>query len=121
MVARASVVITNVGTANEQTALTDGNGVFVVSALPYGKYIVQVTATGFSSTKSEEITLNVGATVNVSLSLSVAAGTESVVKPGESATGYAAPDASARRNSMSSRWSSVRCRRRSRASLTTNA
>jgi Carboxypeptidase regulatory-like domain/TonB dependent receptor len=82
MVAHASVLITNVGTANQQTAITDGNGAFVVSALPYGKYLVEVTATGFSPTKSPEITLNVGATVNVSLSLSVAAGTESVVVTG---------------------------------------
>jgi hypothetical protein len=82
VVANATVVITNVGTANQQTALTDGNGTFVVSALPFGKYVVEVTATGFSATKSKEITLNVGSTVNVNLSLSVAAGSESVVITG---------------------------------------
>jgi Carboxypeptidase regulatory-like domain/TonB dependent receptor len=86
VVAHASVLITNIGTANQQTVETDGNGAFVASALPYGEYVVEVTAPGFAKTKSQAITLNVGATVNVNLSLSIAAGTESVVITGTSTT-----------------------------------
>src|SRR6267154_1180716 len=82
VVPRAAVTITNIGTANRQTVETDGNGAFVASALPYGKYVVEVSASGFGKTKSEVITLNVGATVNVNLRLSIAAGAESVVITG---------------------------------------
>jgi len=82
VVPRAAVTITNIGTANRQTVETDGNGAFVASALPYGKYVVEVSASGFGKTKSEVITLNVGATVNVNLRLSIAAGSESVVITG---------------------------------------
>ncbi len=86
VVPHAQVTITNLGTSGERTLETDSNGAFVASALPFGNYAVEVTAKGFGKTKSQTIVLNVGATVNVSLGLSLEASSETVVITGTSTT-----------------------------------
>src|SRR6266581_3334327 len=73
MVAQASVTITNVGTGIRKTLKTDSGGNFVASAVPFGNYVVSATSTGFAEVKSQHITLNVGATVHVNLTLTMAA------------------------------------------------
>ncbi len=78
VVSRASVKVTNVGTAIQKTLTTDTSGNFVASALPFGTYIVSVQASGFTETKSQQIMLNVGATVHVNLTLAVAASQQTV-------------------------------------------
>ena len=79
VIAGAAVTITNVGTSVKKTFKSDNDGNFVASAVPSGAYIVSVAASNFAETKSETIRLNVGATVHVSLALSVA-GTRQVVE-----------------------------------------
>ena len=86
VVPHAKITITNIGTANRKLLETDANGSFVASALPFGNYVVEVEASGFTKTKSHTIALTVGATVNVNLNLSVAAGTETVVVTGTETT-----------------------------------
>jgi hypothetical protein len=75
----ATITITNVGTSVRKTLQTDSAGNFVASAMPSGNYVVSATASSFAETKSQTITLNVGATVHVTLALSVA-GSEQVVE-----------------------------------------
>jgi len=78
VVPHAAVKIVNTGTSIERTLQADGTGSFVASAVPYGNYIVSATASGFKEAKSQTIVLNVGATINVNLSLSLASSQESI-------------------------------------------
>ena len=94
-VPHARITIRNTGTANEKTFETDSDGYFVSSALPFGTYLVTAKATGFAEAKSQQILLNVGATVHVTLSVTVAGtqqnvevtGTVTTVDTESSATG----------------------------------
>ena len=86
VVAHAAVTATNVGTGIQKSLITDQNGNFVASALPYGTYIVETRASGFADSKSQPVVLNVGATVQVNLTLGVAASQESVQVNGTSTT-----------------------------------
>jgi len=78
VVSNAAVTVTNIGTAFQKSLVTDQSGDFVASSVPLGIYVVTVRATGFAETKSEQIRLNVGATVKVNLVLAVAASQQSV-------------------------------------------
>src|SRR6266480_1418783 len=81
-VPHATITITNVGTSIERTLQTDQGGNFVSSALPSGNYVVSATAIGFGKATSQTIVLNVGATVQVNLALTVAGASESIVITG---------------------------------------
>src|SRR5580704_720889 len=86
VVARAEITVTNVGTGIQKTFVTDQNGNFVASALPYGTYVVATHASGFAESKSAPVVLSVGATVQVNLTLGVAASQESVEVNGTATT-----------------------------------
>jgi hypothetical protein len=86
VVAHAAITATNVGTGIKKSLVTDQNGNFVASALPYGTYIVETRASGFADSKSQPVELSVGATVQVNLTLGVAASQESVQVNGTSTT-----------------------------------
>src|ERR1700759_2316256 len=85
-VPKATVTATNVGTNVPTTTTSDANGNFVISALPYGNYIVTSSSTGFAEAKSSTIVLNVGATVRVALAMSVAGSQERVEVTGTPST-----------------------------------
>jgi hypothetical protein len=78
VVPQAAVTIVNTGTSVRRTLQADRNGSFVASGVPYGNYIVSATASGFKEAKSQTIVLNVGATVNMNLSLPLATSQESI-------------------------------------------
>src|ERR1039457_1956800 len=78
VVAHAAITVTNVGTGIQKSFVTDRNGNFVASSLPYGTYVVMIRASGFAENKSQPVALNVGATVQLNLTLGVAASQESV-------------------------------------------
>lgn len=86
VVAQAAITVTNVGTGIQKSFVTDQNGNFVASSLPFGTYVVRVGASGFAETKSAPIVLNVGATVNVNLAVAVAGSQESVQVTGTQMT-----------------------------------
>lgn len=86
VVPRAEVTITNIGKGIERNLKTDNSGSFVASALPFGNYTVSATATGFGKATSKPIVLNVGAQVQVNLSLTVATAAERIVITGTSTT-----------------------------------
>ena len=85
-VAHASITIINVGTSFKKSLRTDGGGNFTASALPSGSYVVSATESNFAEAKSQPIVLSVGATVNVSLSLTVEALKETVEITGTTTT-----------------------------------
>ena len=86
VVADAAITVTNTGTGIQKSFVTDQNGNFVASSLPYGTYVVATSASGFADSKSQPVGLSVGATVQVNLTLGVAASQESVQVNGTSTT-----------------------------------
>lgn len=86
VVPHADVTITNVGTGIERSLKTDNGGSFVASALPFGNYVVTVISSGFAKVSSKPIVLNVGATVQVNLTLTVAAASETIIITGTGTT-----------------------------------
>jgi hypothetical protein len=86
VVPNATVTITNLGTSSARSLQTDAAGTFVASALPFGNYMVSATASGFAKATSQTIVLNVGATVQVKLTLALAVASEQIVVTGTSTT-----------------------------------
>ena len=82
----AAVTVTDTDTDVQTKAKTDSKGSFVVSALPFGHYIVSASATGFRTAETRPLQLTVSATVNVKLALTVAAASETVQVTGTSTT-----------------------------------
>lgn len=82
----ATVTITNVGTSIRTMARSDGSGNFVSSALPFGNYVVEATAANFQKAETKPLTLTVGATVHVTLALTIASAAESVEVTGTATT-----------------------------------
>ena len=66
----ATVTVTNVGTGvAARTVTTGSSGIYVAEALPVGTYQVSVSASGFQSATSSNITLNVADRLEVNFSL----------------------------------------------------
>lgn len=85
-VSRATVTVTNVGTSFHKVLQTDAGGNFTASALPFGNYVISAKASNFAEAKSATIVLNVGATIQVKLALTVEAAQETVEVTGTTAT-----------------------------------
>ena len=68
-VSGANVVIRNTETGLERTAVTDEGGRFSARVLPVGRYTIKVEANGFTAQTAENVTLQVGETTPVNLSL----------------------------------------------------
>jgi hypothetical protein len=86
VVANAALAVQNVGTGIQKNFVTDQNGNFVASSLPYGTYVVTIRASGFAENKSQPVVLNVGSTVQLNLTVAVAASQESVQVNGTATT-----------------------------------
>jgi len=86
VVAKAALTVENVGTGIQKSFVTDQSGNFVASSLPYGTYVVAIRASGFAENKSQPVVLNVGATVQVNLTLAVAGSQETVQVNGTATT-----------------------------------
>ena len=85
VVPRASVTVVNIDTGAKRTVPTDAAGTYVASALPFGHYTVTASANGFRDAKSKPVTLQVGASVRVSLALSLGGAQEVVEVTGTAA------------------------------------
>lgn len=81
----ADVTVVNAETGQTRTLKTNGEGLYVASFLPIGRYKITVAHTGFTSVTQEnvEVTLNQTRVINVSLNPSTV--TEAVVITAESA------------------------------------
>ena len=72
VIPNASVSTKSQETGAERSSVTDGTGVFNILSLPAGSYEVTVSAPGFQTVR-RNITLTVGASLRVDLSLNVGA------------------------------------------------
>ena len=82
VIPKASVTVSNVGSGQTVSVTTNGSGAFSASDLPFGTYTVTATAPGFGTTTSQDIVLNVGAAVHLTLKLSAEARSETVTVTG---------------------------------------
>lgn len=74
----AHITVSDLVTGVQHTASTNSAGLFAVPNLPPAVYSISVQATGFSGKQTSQLTLTVGGTLTVNLSLSVGNSTESV-------------------------------------------
>jgi hypothetical protein len=74
----AAVEADAVDTATAHKAVTDGSGHFGFPSLQPGSYVVKVSKAGFATTIQQNLTLTVGLTTSLKLTLKVASTTESV-------------------------------------------
>ncbi len=75
----ATVTIRNLETGYARKLVTNARGEFIASVMPVGTYAIEVTASGFATAKRERITLTVGNTETVNLSLTLASLSEQVL------------------------------------------
>src|SRR4051812_29161900 len=61
MVPNATVTVRNTETGRSMSLTTNGAGAFSATDLPFGTYTITATATGFGTTTSRNVVLNVGA------------------------------------------------------------
>jgi outer membrane receptor protein involved in Fe transport len=80
----ATVVATHEGTGVSRQAVTDGNGEFVLSALPPGSYTVKIELTGFKVLQQKGVELGAGQTVRQPFTLQLGALEETVTVAGQS-------------------------------------
>ncbi len=78
VVANAAVVVRNVSTDRVATATTDASGRFVVTGLPAGVYIVEVSASGFATSRRSGVRLEAGGSATLTFPLTVAPLSEQV-------------------------------------------
>lgn len=83
VIANASIVVRNVATNSEQTAVSDGSGYFRVFHLAPGVYDVSVKAAGFETFKSNAVTVQVGLLTSIPIKLVVGSESQSVEVTGE--------------------------------------
>ncbi len=83
VVPSATVTLRNTATDATFTANTDGSGYFRFPVLPVGTYELRVEKPGFTTITQKDIQLTVGAKLNLSVTLSVAAQQASVVVTAE--------------------------------------
>jgi hypothetical protein len=77
VISNATVVVHNDDTGVQRTLNTSGAGTFTAAAIPIGSYTVSVDASGFAGYKRTGITLTVGETLNLDLSVKIT-GSETV-------------------------------------------
>ena len=73
----------NTETGFVRTGVTDGEGIYRLTALPVGTYDITAELQGFSKIESKGIVLNVGQTLDIPVTLKVATLSESVEVRGE--------------------------------------
>ncbi|HEY1482156.1 MAG TPA: carboxypeptidase regulatory-like domain-containing protein, partial [Candidatus Acidoferrum sp.] len=79
----AQVVVTNEAGNITQTTETNGDGAYVVSSLPSGKYDVAVTAKGFQKFLAKGVVLEVAQKARLDVTLTVGSLTEEITVTGE--------------------------------------
>src|SRR5262245_558527 len=85
IVSEAQVTLVNTETGVSQTAKTNSAGSYSFPTLPPGKYMITVSAKGFSSVKQENITLGASETRTISLALKVGDVSETITVTSEPA------------------------------------
>ncbi len=78
VIADAKVTVTNEGNKDQRSTATNSSGYFVFPTLPVGKYTVSAEVAGFKTTLQTGITLDSASKVNVDLTMTVGAVSDSV-------------------------------------------
>src|SRR5262245_52773430 len=78
-----TVTARNAETGFVRTSVSDGEGIYRLTALPVGTYDINAELQGFSKVDSKGIVLNVGQTLDIPVTLKVAALAEAVEVRGE--------------------------------------
>ncbi len=81
----ATVTVTNVGTNAQRTTVTDGEGRFSIPALPPASYSIKVELQGFQTAELPNFVLRQGETARPTITLGVAAVSESITVTGQTA------------------------------------
>src|SRR5712671_5139259 len=81
--AGALVTAHNEGTSQERVANTDGQGHYVISLLPIGKYTVSVAANGFQKTQNTGVNLEIGQSLTLDFKMDVASVSQQLEVTGE--------------------------------------
>ncbi|MGQ0732718.1 MAG: carboxypeptidase regulatory-like domain-containing protein [Acidobacteriota bacterium] len=74
----ATIEVTNTGTDQTRTAVTEGDGHYTVRQLPPGRYVVRATLIGFRTVIREGVTVTVETASRVDLQMSIGAVEESI-------------------------------------------
>ena len=83
-VSGARITATQVGTSAQREVITNSDGLYVMTMLPPGDYVVKIQATGFASKTSESpVTLQVGQSNTIDATLEVGSIVETVDLIGE--------------------------------------
>ncbi len=77
------VTAINPATTQRTTAVTNGQGFFVLTQLPIGRYTVEAEKSGFKKFVQQELTLTTGATVALDIQLEIGATGDTVTITGE--------------------------------------
>jgi hypothetical protein len=83
VVSSATVTLTNQATAYSRTVKTDGQGSYQFLEVPPSTYVMTVTASGFATTKRENVVLQVSSPATVNLTLEIQRGSVVVDVSGE--------------------------------------
>jgi len=78
VVSGAHITVRNLGTNAEQKAVADGSGYFRIIHLAPGRYDVSITANGFNTFRSVNLTVQVGVLTTVDAHLAVGAAAQTV-------------------------------------------
>ena len=78
VIPQATVTVRNTGTNIAQTAQTNASGEFVITPVSAGSYTVTLSATGFQTTTTNKIEVEVGQIVREDLQLKVGSSSETV-------------------------------------------
>ena len=79
----ATATLTNTGTNFEKVATTEENGRFRAVLLPLGSYRLRVSLDGFATSVQENLQLAIGQTINLTVTLQVAAASEEILVTAE--------------------------------------
>ena len=74
----ARIVVTDLATGVERNAISNGVGLYVITALPASRYSVSVEREGFTSQRIPELVLQVGQAATVNMALTVGSVAEAV-------------------------------------------
>ena len=78
VIAGATITIINEGSNDQRNTTTNSNGFYVIPNLPVGKYTVAAEVAGFKKTLQTGVVLDAASKVNVDLTMTVGAVSESV-------------------------------------------
>src|ERR1043165_4524153 len=82
VVANATITLTNAGTGDKRTTVTNSAGIYRFSAVTPGNYSLEASPKGFKTLKVANIVITVGATATQDVKLELGQGSEQITVEG---------------------------------------